>query len=99
MITPYGEKTDEPLPNRVFGDRPALISGLQRAVFPGNLGGYADPESEAGQADYLLNMIHQTEKIEGSRPLHYPDSVNTDFLHLPQILLNLFFIQGSTVPW
>ncbi|NQT35691.1 hypothetical protein HQ587_10915 [bacterium] len=65
VITPYLEKTDKPLPNRVKGDRPVLISGLQRAVFPGNLGGYADPKSEAGQADYLLNMIRQTEQIEG----------------------------------
>lgn len=53
------------LPESITGDRPMLLGGIRRAVLPGNLGGYADPTSEAGQADYIIRTVQLTERLNG----------------------------------
>ncbi len=72
-ITPYCDVNEPALINRIDGDRPFVIGGIRRAVQPGNLGGYADPASEAGQADYILRSIQQAEKISGCAGIVFGD--------------------------
>jgi len=64
-LTPFSGAEEPAGIGAISGDRPFMIGGIRRAVQPGNLGGYADPASEVGQADYLLNMIRQGEKVPG----------------------------------
>jgi len=63
-VTQYSPWVDSHLSELVAGDRPALIGGIRRAVLPGKLGGYADPTSEAGQADYLVDRLKEIERLD-----------------------------------
>ena len=58
-LSPHSGWENLPLPQSVNCDRPVLLGGVQQMVIPGNLGGWSDPTSEAGQAYYLLKRLEQ----------------------------------------
>ena len=58
-LSPNNFWRDKPLPQTVDCDKPILLGGVQQMVIPGNLGGWSDPTSEAGQAHYLLERLEQ----------------------------------------
>ncbi|MDP8240229.1 MAG: glycoside hydrolase family 2 TIM barrel-domain containing protein [Candidatus Hatepunaea meridiana] len=64
-IIPDCDTEELQLPHVIVGDKPALVGSVRRFVLPGNLGGYVDLASEAGQADYILSLIKQTEQLKG----------------------------------
>lgn len=63
-LTPFSNISSyDQLPAQLVNDRPVLIGGIQRTIIPGNLGGYADPVSEGGQADYIVGRVIQAESL------------------------------------
>jgi len=62
-LAPYSPWADLPLPKDVVVDRPAMLGGIRRMVVPGRLGGWVDPVSEAGQANYVVERVREAEGL------------------------------------
>ncbi|NQU04600.1 MAG: hypothetical protein HQ568_00795 [Calditrichaeota bacterium] len=64
-ITPGSKQDFTEHTKAAIGDKPFLLGGIRQLVLPGNLNGYVDNESEAGQADHILNSIRWAESLKG----------------------------------
>jgi len=63
-LTKYSPYLYQELPKVIDGDRPAMLGGIKRTITPGNLGGWEDPTSEAGQAKFIVEKVSQSENLE-----------------------------------
>jgi len=63
-LTKYSPYLDQELPNVIDGDRPAMLGGIKRTIMPGNIGGWEDPTSEAGQAKFIVDKVRQAENLD-----------------------------------
>ncbi len=62
-LTSYSGWNQLPLPNKINSDRPLFLGGIRQLVIPGNLGGWADHASEAGQTHYLIKRLQQAKDL------------------------------------
>lgn len=72
-LTPYGKWRDKPLPEKINGDRPAMIGGIRQSVVSGRIGGWADRFSEAGQAYRIVEMVREVEQLPWCKGLFVGD--------------------------
>lgn len=63
-LTEYSPWIERDLPSVIDGDRPAMLGGLRRTIMPGNLGGWEDPTSEAGQAKFIVDGVRKAEDLD-----------------------------------
>ena len=63
-LTPYNSWIERSLPTEIDVDKPVLVGSIRRLVKPGNLGGWADPTSEAGQANYIVENVTAAESLD-----------------------------------
>ncbi|MCF7809610.1 hypothetical protein K9N50_01340 [bacterium] len=63
-LTPGSKQDMKASSKAVKCNTPFLIGGIRQLVLPGNLNGYLDNESEAGQADNILKKIRWAENLQ-----------------------------------
>lgn len=60
-VTPYSSWIKETLPLEIQHDTPVIIGNIRQMVKPGNMGGWTDPTSEAGQMHYIVERVREIE--------------------------------------